>query len=131
MSRKAWVGVTLLLVGAYTSGGWAAQQRERQTGVYTNMRVSSATGDIGGIEIFVLGSNRGYHVLVQMAEGAPSTPVLAPAQIRDGAILFEMARDSRLRGLGAFEGTIGSGRLQGRFSNGFAVDLERGQSYWQ
>ena len=131
MNRKAVFLITLLFAAASVGTGWAVQQRDRPTGVYTNMRVSSATGDVGGIEIFVLGSNRGYYVLVQMAEGAPMTPVLASARIRDGEILFEMARDSRLGGMGAFEGSIGGGHLRGRFGNGFAVDLQRGQSFWQ
>ena len=101
------------------------------TGIYTDMRVSATTGDLGGMEVFVLSSKRGEFALVQMAEGAPSAPVLVSASVKDSTITFTLPSSSALGGLGAFLGVVKGGHLRGRFANDYVIDLPRGKSYWQ
>src|SRR6266487_583156 len=111
--------VTTLALGASVPVG----EPPAVTGIYSDMHISPTTGDLGGLEIFLLSSNRGDWVLVQMAEGAASAPVLAAAAVRDSLVTFTLPASSALGGLGTFSGVVRGGRLHGAFQNGFEVDL--------
>jgi hypothetical protein len=121
----------LLAVAGLPGATFTDTSGHQVTGIYTDMHVSEVTGDIGGTEIFILRSNLGYHVLIQLAEGVPGTPVLVQAEVSGLNIEFELPSDSRLSGLGHFKGALAADTLRGRFSNSFEVSLPRGSSFWQ
>jgi hypothetical protein len=125
--------VVLFAVGALGLGRAPdrATNSSPVTGIYSDMHVSATTGDLGGMEVFVLSSSRATFALVQMAEGAPSTPVLVPATVKDSTITFTLPESSALGGLGTFSGVVRIGHLRGRFTNDYVIDLPRGRSYWQ
>jgi hypothetical protein len=101
------------------------------------MKYYEDTGDIGGIEIFVLYSRQGYYALVQFAEGSPDDPILVKATISGSAIDFDlpMGEERQER----FHGTFTAKGLIGRFESGLPDPtslkstflLKRTRSYWQ
>src|SRR5689334_1600184 len=72
----------VLVITSPTAG--ARSQEPDVTGFFSNMYVSSSTGDVGGATIFISsasvhnGMEERYYAFVQTAEGAPTQPVLAP-----------------------------------------------------
>ena len=101
-------------------------QRPRVTGLYSNMRMSAETGDLGGEQLYITSSRSGFYALFQMAEGSPDVPVLVPLVVEGAIIKFEFPSDSKYaRGLRSFEGTITATGLTGRFANGYQVTLPR------
>lgn len=108
----------------------------RVTGVYTNMNLNAKTGDLAGIEVFLVQTQKGYHVVFQAAEGEPSMPVIAPAVVSGLLIEFTVPPGAFYEG--KFSGRITSRALIGRFDNGqlnhdgkAEFVLRKTKSYWQ
>ena len=98
--------------------------------MFTDMAYNEEGGDVNGIEIFLVYSNRGYYAVYQSGEGTPSVPVVVPAKVQGVMVTFQVppAVDAR----GTFTGTINDKELSGSFSgNGQTVHLKRKSSYWQ
>jgi hypothetical protein len=105
------------------------------TGLFGRLEFHKESGDVTGLEVFVVKGRSGYVAVVQIAEGVPADPVVVPITL-DGAILsFEvLAGKTRLR----YQGTVRADGLYGKFDNGAFSErddglfvLIRGRSYWQ
>ncbi len=100
------------------------------TGMFSDMEYSQESGDVIGIEVFLVYSNRGYFAVYQASEGEPSVPVVISAKVDGSSVSFQVPPEIDSRG--SFNGTIGNSELTGRFSgNGQVVHLKRKSSYWQ
>ncbi len=106
------------------------------TGIYSNLRSYQETGDVGGIEIFVLYSVHGYYALVQFAEGGPDDPTLVKANVNGSSIEFDLPVGDRLV---KCRGTFTATGLKCHFekplsdpvSGKESFFLKRTNSYWQ
>ena len=112
-----------------------AALRNKPTGTFGRLRYGEESGDLSGIEIFIMMGLSGYVAVVQIAEGAPADPVVVPVTLEGAVVSFEMQSGKEtLR----YKGTVRADGLYGRFDNaafsgredGFFL-LRRGQSYWQ
>lgn len=99
------------------------------------MAMHDESGDVVGIEIFVVYSRTGYHAVFQASEGEPE-PVVAAATIERARIAFHLPPGAGYSGV--FRGEIRNGELTGAFEGGQTgshgeerIRLERGSSYWQ
>ena len=102
----------------------------RMTGMFTDMTYNEEGGDVNGIEVFLVYSNRGYFAVYQSSEGEPSVPVVVPAKVQGTMVTFQVPPTVDARG--TFTGTVIDNELSGTFSgNGQAVHLKRKPSYWQ
>lgn len=108
----------------------AATHSPQPTGLYSTMTISARTGDASGFEIFLLPGLDSMYVLFQIAEGAPSDPVLVRAAVADGAISFDLSPTIQ-QSLGRFTGTVSRAMLTGRFQDGTQITLPRRNSIWQ
>jgi len=99
------------------------------------MAYHQSSGDVAGLEVFVVYTREGYAAVVQVAQGVPNTPVVVPVKLNDSTVAFTMPLGGRqLR----FEGKIDRDGLVGKFDNGAFSDrqdgrimLKRTRSYWQ
>jgi len=120
------VGVFGLSLLAMVSTVGAAQSRPRLTGTYTSMKVSSETGDVGGVLLSVYYGRAGFHAVMQWAEGVPDAPVLLPLEVRDSTISFTFPPNSEYgTGLKSFRGVVSQAGITGQFGNGHRVQLKR------
>ena len=106
-----------------------AQNADRPTGTFTDMRYHRDSGDVVGTEVHVVYSRSGYYVVYQSSEGEPGIPVVVPAKVAGAELEFDVPAsvDSR----GRFTGTFDAERLTGTFAGSQErVDLKRGSSYW-
>lgn len=96
----------------------------------SNMAYNREGGDVLGIEVFIVHSNRGYFAVYQSSEGEPAPPVVIPVKLTGTSVSFEVPPSVDARG--NFTGTIDAKGLAGSFSgSGEKVRLERKASYWQ
>lgn len=104
--------------------------------MYSDMAFNKESGDVSGIEIFIVFSQDGFKAMFQDAEGSPSVPVIIPVDVKGPNIAFELP--ARNGYSGKFVGRIENGKLVGRFLSGATgkeggseIRLKRGKSYWQ
>jgi hypothetical protein len=125
----------LVLLASLAIAWSAVAEKARVTGCFTDMRYVQETGDVVGMEVSILYSNGAgpegeFWVLFQIAEGAPSPPVLVKAKVVGKAVEFTLPASAGT--LGTFKGVIGEQALVGTFSGvRERVRLPRGRSYWQ
>lgn len=113
-----------------------AQPPVRLTGMYSDMSFNNESGDVNGIEIFLVATRAGYAVVFQDAEGSPAVPVVVPATLKHGDIIFSLP--PREGYYGQFIGHVAGGMLVGHFVDGQSATsggrdfrLRRRDSYWQ
>jgi hypothetical protein len=107
------------------------------TGVYSNMRYYEDSGDIAGLEIFIVYSINGYYALVQMAEGGPEVPALLPLKVEGDSIQFDYPRGGNV--FDVFRGKFVKWGLVGKFESAIkdpissttTFRLKKTKSYWQ
>jgi len=103
------------------------------TGIYSNMRKFPDSGDIAGMEVFILAAcdpvDVEFFALVQFAEGVPEPPSLVKLRVSGRDIEFDVPDPSRKTG--AFRGRVTDNALVGRFGNGAQLRLAKGKSFWQ
>ncbi len=108
---------------------------KKLTGIYTNLKFNGESGDVAGIEIFVVWSKQGYRVVFQDAEGSPRSPIVVDATISDKKIKFTLPE--RKGYSGEFVGEFVEDGIAGSFADGTRSDagkmvrLKRSLSYWQ
>src|SRR5262249_20593309 len=94
-------------------------------------------GNLLGVEIFVIPSRDGYHVLFQGAGGRAYAPVLVPATVVNNRIEFTLPEGDGYTG--TFIGTLNDEELVGSFQpaqlnhlpDTWEFRLRRKASYWQ
>jgi hypothetical protein len=133
IDMRKWLQAALSITALSASiacGHQVVSQRQKITGMYSNMSYNNEGGDILGVEVFLVYSRDGYRVVYQSSEGEPASPIVLPARIDGKTISFSLP--SNIDPRGNFAGNIEPTELVGRFSgNGQTVHLMRRPSYWQ
>ena len=80
------------------------------------MSFHKESGDVIGLEIFLVFSRDGYFVIFQGSEGSPSAPLIVPASIKNGNVTFTVPEGNGYSG--RFDGHISNGMLVGSFKSG-------------
>ena len=107
-------------------------------GIYSSLEYHEESGDLVGVEIYVIPAGAGYWVVFQESQGEPAAPVLAPAEVGGDVITFDLP-DTGSGYAGRFTGKfLEDGQLVGGFNNStIAPDgselfsLRYGPGYWQ
>lgn len=108
------------------------------TGVYSDMKYVKNAGDLVGVEIFLVNTSDGYHIVFQSAEGgAASVPVVVRASVSGNRIEFTLPENTSFPG--KFTGRIEKGQIVGAFEKGYlsptrpgtSFVLQKKNSYWQ
>jgi len=107
-----------------------------KTGTYTSFEYYEESGDVLGIEIFIIPSDKEDWVVFQTSEGYPEAPIIVPAKIFDNVITFELPDSSSYSG--RFVGEFLDGYLIGKFENSALTPsgdkffrLRYNPSFWQ
>ena len=107
-------------------------------GIYSSLEYHEESGDLAGVEIYIIPAGAGYWALFQESQGEPAAPVLAPAEVNGDVLTFELP-DTGYGYAGCFVGKFQEdGRLVGKFE-GSAIapdgselfELRYGPGYWQ
>jgi RHS repeat-associated protein len=102
------------------------------TGTYTNFLYNKEGGDLNGLEVRIVQTNKGVIGIVQFADGGPGDVALVQIVIQGERIHFDMPKGFSTEGF--FEGAFSSNAIKGIFYyKGGATEplvLPRGQSYW-
>ncbi len=114
----------------------AADKPVRVTGIYSDLRYSDESGDLGGTEIFIVYAARGYTAFVQTAEGEPDEAVAVPVKVDKNRISFIVPKptngpwvyDGRITATG-FVGTLTISNGGKRYTT--KLQLRRKKSYWE
>jgi len=121
--------LSLFLALGVSFNSQAGVPKVQATGVFSNFHYVQEAGDVVGMEIHVLYGNQ-YWVLFQLAEGAPSAPVLVEAKVMDGSIEFSLPESFGI--LRTFRGKISKSGITGKFAGqSDTIRLPRTKSYWQ
>jgi hypothetical protein len=107
----------------------------KPTGLFGRLAYSKESGDVAGLEVFIMKGRSGYVAVLQVAEGVPEDPVVVPVKLDGEVVTFEMPSGKEtLR----YRGAVRPDGLYGRFDNDAFSDradgfflLRRGRSYWQ
>ncbi len=130
--------LTLIFLSFYTltfaqkAGQQKAKQRVQVTGIFSDLRYSNESGDVIGLEIFIVYAGD-YYATIQVAEGFPEPPFVVKLQVKDSSIEFTLPeKTGSLSGLGKFTGKITATGLNGKFEHETEKRaLKRKNSYWQ
>src|SRR6266446_9195581 len=119
------------------SSTWAAAEtsRVRVVGTYTNLRYSTGSGDLAGVEIKIVPARgRGFQGALQIAEGEPSELMVVEVSVEKNKISFRIPNSYPIYGGGTFEGVIEAAAIRGHFTFGEAANeemsLKRERGYW-
>lgn len=107
------------------------------TGIYGDIHFNESSGDLLGVEVFLMKGKDTYYVLFQSAQGDLENPILVKATVIKNELTFNLPK-SNTGYTGAFRGTISLNKIEGGFSNGQLSSsgekifkLKKGNSYWQ
>ena len=118
------------------SSTWVAAEpsKVRFVGTYTNLRYSTESGDLGGVELKIVPARGRFQGALQIAEGAPSELMVVDVLVEKNKISFRIPNSYPIYGEGTFEGVIELAAIRGHFTFGKAVNeeisLKRGRGYW-
>jgi len=132
--KRVLLAMALLLL---TSAAWAEDEALPLAGLYSDMYFNHTRGSLLGVEIFVIPSRDGYHVLFQGAGGRAEVPVLVPAAVENNRIEFTLPERDGYGG--KFTGVFEQEELVGSFqpaqinhvTDTWEFRLRRKMSYWQ
>lgn len=130
-TRKNTVALTVLvLVISFLA---RANDVDHPTGIYSNLRYDRDSGDLSGMEIFIINSNKGYFATYQCAAGEAAKPVLLPVNIHGKSIELVVPDSFKyFCDIGRFTGVINEKGIRGKFEiTNKEVFLKRSKSYWQ
>lgn len=102
------------------------------TGTYTSFLYNKEGGDLNGVEVRLVQTQKGMVAVVQFAEGGPGDVAVVQVDAKGGRIHFDMPGGFSTEGY--FDGTLSSKAITGVFHyKGGAKEpivLPRGKSYW-
>jgi hypothetical protein len=134
MAKRKIIVILLTIIPLLILNGFmGASAKPAITGIYSDMCYNTESGDVVGMEIYLVYSKAGYYVIYQASEGEPSVPVIVKATIGDSTIEFQIPEGVPFSG--DFQGRITSYGIEGRIAgySGYAskLRLKRQLSYWQ
>jgi len=118
-------------IHAQAASGPSSGVTPKLTGIFSTMHYNRSSGDVSGVEVFIMFTNDGYRASVQVAEGVPAVPMLVTVKITGTRLMFDVPYDGLVL---RFEGNIRQDGITGRFGQVDSqepITLKRGQSYWQ
>lgn len=108
----------------------AEASQTRVTGIFSDMHFVQEAGDVVGMEVFIMYTEKGYYAVVQFAEGTPLIPVIVPVNVDKSSVRFIVPLATGASG--KFLGVVTEEGLLGKFENGGdKFKLMRRKSYWQ
>lgn len=129
--------VTMLTAFSLTAGSHgiasAAEPSNLPTGIYSSLAASERSGDLVGVELFVLRGATGHFGVLQGSEGAPGNPITVPLQVTGNSVRFLIPPGCACAlPEGAYEAQLSqtSARLRGPGNFG-ERELPRTNSFWQ
>src|SRR5688572_4846630 len=60
------------------------------TGLFGQLEYHQSSGDVVGLEVFIVKGQKGYVAIVQVAEGVPMDPIVVPIKFEGPVLSFEM-----------------------------------------
>lgn len=114
----------------------SAQTNPHVTGFFTNMKYVADSGDVLGMEVWIVYARHGYWATVQLAEGFPEPPVVVRVEVSGPKISFDVPDPAdepdhnRGRATFRFMGAVNRTGLVGTFLQQRVI-LKRTKSYWQ
>jgi len=125
-----------LLVVVFCGYSFAQKPAAKITGIYSDMSFNLESGDVNGVEVFIMFTRDGYLVYFQDSDGSPNVPVIVPASIKGSNLTFTLPE--RRGYSGRFVGVLERDKLKGRLEGGQISKngssdfvLKRKLSYWQ
>jgi hypothetical protein len=107
----------------------AAQADLRISGIFSNLRYSEESGDLGGWEILVIPSGKStYTAVVELAEGQGPAVAVGTLMEKGGRFTLTIPAGSSLSG--TYKGAISAKDMRIETPAGTET-LLRGRSYWQ
>ncbi|SNS22141.1 hypothetical protein SAMN05421770_10145 [Granulicella rosea] len=106
-----------------------AQGAPSLAGTYSNLSPGAGAGDLNGYELTLLPQAGGTYAVLQCAQGAPSTPVLAPVHRMGDTISFEIQQPNHACN-GVYSATLHEDGLDLRGPDGQSQTLPQRPSYW-
>lgn len=103
------------------------------TGIYSSLAASGRSGDLVGLEFFVLRGATGHFAVIQGSEGAPGDPITVPLQVNGDSVRFSIPGKCACalpEGLYEAQLSRAGARLRGPGSFG-ERELPRTNSFWQ
>jgi hypothetical protein len=112
----------------------SAQTNPHVTGLFTNMMLVADSGDVVGMEVWIVYARGGYWATMQLADGFPQPPIVVHAEVSGPKIGFEVPdpgpNRNGSRATFRFTGEVNRAGLTGTFGQQSVV-LKRSKSYWQ
>lgn len=103
------------------------------TGIYSSLAASPRSGDVVGLEFFVLRGATGHFAVLQGSEGAPGDPITVPLEVNGNSVRFSIPdRCACALPEGVYEAQLSQtgARLHGPGTFGERL-LPRSNSFWQ
>lgn len=102
----------------------AEHRQEHVTGFFSDMHFLQESGDVAGMEVWIVYGPGRYYAVVQIADGAPEIPLVVPAEVNGLSVRFHLQDNM------TFSGKVTSRGLVGVLGSERIV-LPRRKSYWQ
>ena len=135
MRYKTLLSVSVVMAGSL--GLLSAAEPETPanppTGIYSSLSESERSGDLVGVEFFVIRGATGHFGVLQGSEGAPGNPVTVPLQVNGNSVRFSIPpKCACALPEGMYEAQLSqtSARLRGPDNFG-ERQLPRTNSFWQ
>jgi hypothetical protein len=123
----------IVLIGLLAAPCLVALAGERITGTYSSLRYIEEAGDLLGMEVLVVPSQRAgspYSALVQISEGGAPALAIVDFVEKNGEVEFVIPPGGIYAGM-KFTGALSKGELVLKWPSGDEEHLKRGKSYWQ
>lgn len=121
----------LLVINAY-----AVIAEPQYGGTYSDLEFHKKSGDLSGIELKIIYSEKDSYLLFQSAGGVPSVPVLMKVKIENNYFVVTIPEGTDYSGA-ILHGIFTEGGINAEFTNGPLSPsgerkffLERSKSYW-
>lgn len=136
--RKKILFLSLLICLSFVFGSRGENNGDycQITGIYSDVEFFPESGDVAGIEIIIVSTNKGYYVIFQSAEGEFRVPFVVECNVIENKVEFTLPNNQGYSG--KFQGEISQTALSGSFEKGQTdyrgnklIVLKRGNSFWQ
>jgi hypothetical protein len=105
----------------------------RISGIYSNLTYNDESGDLQGMEVFIIprnGPDNAYQAFAQVVEGGAPSTFLVPVNAAGGKIEFTLPQDGSFAAA-HFVGRVKEQELVLHQDKEKEEHLKRGKSYWQ